>query len=73
MKLDQAIKYMISSGLTEDQIKSIVYAISMNELDIIKDQLWEKADNAKYALEADTYLQVIKIIKERKEYHETNK
>ena len=66
MKLDQAIKYMISSGLSEDQIKSIVYAISMNELDYIKDQLWEKADTSKYALEADTYLQVINIIKERK-------
>ena len=73
MKIDQAIKYMISTGLTEDQIKSIVYAISMNELEAIKAPLWEKAATAKYALEADTYLQVINTIEERKKYHETNK
>ena len=73
MNIKDAIKTMIDWGLDETLIKHIIRTISINELDIIKDQLWEKAETAKFALEADTYLQVISMIKERKENHETNK
>lgn len=72
MKIESAIKYLINCGLSEEQIKTIVSAIAINELEVIRASLWDKARVAKYALEADTYLNVINIINERKEYHETN-
>lgn len=65
--------FLRSSGFSEEQVQTVIHNVAIQELDEIVAPLWEKAKTAKYALEADTYMQVINTINERKKYHETNK
>lgn len=72
MTLEEAIMHLVHRDYDDGDINYIVQAISINELEVIRCPLWEKAKTAKYALEADTYMKVIDTINNRIEFHKEN-